>query len=841
MTTTDVEVALATARYLAECGVPIFVAKLTDGGGISTSWKNAKADPSVVDHWKPGMALCAVMGHVLDAIDIDPRNGGSLAALEAELPGGLPRIYGVAHTPSGGEHYLVATMGVRKVGNIVPGVDIQAGVEGEGRGILFLAPTVRESKVTGVDAGYVWELEPDLGMLMVEEDITGRELAALVEARHERTKGSVDAEGDYDGPAYHELTEELQAEADAHCEGLMARWKGVFAEALEWPEGYYVNGRGWEALARDFAWALAKMAACPWMALDATGAELQYHEVLPDELADARGCQGKWYAGIVEKASSDPVDLPPWVLQGDPADDFGRVRPLVDVTNDGTTGRWLDDEMGTGPLSGLFRRGNDLIYTPRVGEDGYIPAEEGHDGPAQVKRMSPLQLAKRIDKSYRVVRTVGGRNARQELTVFPELVAKRSMSLLDELRTVQELRIVTHTPIVRADGTVLNEPGYDEASGALYLPDPGLVVPTVSEVPTAAELKQAVDLVLGEMLCDFPFVTPHDRANYLGSMLTPLLRVLVPPTYKMLIIGAPQRGSGKTKLADLLRTLHGGVFRAEMPGGNNKDEELRKVISSILDGTSAPVVVFDNVSGLMKSSVLDGLLTSAEWTDRRLGVNENIVATNDRLWVVTGNNVHIAGDLERRVLWCTIDAGMEQPEKRPASSFRHPDVDRWAAAQRGELLWALLTWVRAWAAEGMPLGAEDSSDDFGVMTQTLRGVLGVAGIDGEVGHVATAPQQVDPDAEEHSSFLRAVVRVMGSSEWTVRELLDKASKFAGDDGLRYEDLPGDVSSRLERDPGTALKSLGRWLSYRNDRVRDDLVIRKRGSGKSALKWRVEAN
>jgi hypothetical protein len=841
--TPDDQKALATARYLAECGVPIRVARPSTkhkiGYHLPEGWERSEADPDEIDKWQPGWAIFAVMGHTVDAIDVDPRNGGDIEALREALGGDLPKIYGVQNTPSGGQHYLVAPLGVRKVQSIVPGVDIQAGnADGVGRGFIFIAPMVRTDKRNGDPAGYSWELEPDLDeLLLIGTDDTGAGLTELVETYHNRSRGSVDSHGSYDGPTYSELTDGEREESDGLVESQTKSWAKLLEKATDWPEGKRdERGRGWEKLATDCAWALAKMAACPWMGIDEVGAALTYHEILPAEFYDDDACSGKWYDGIVEKAAGDPVDIPPWVIRGDVADDFGRPKPVCDVTSPADAARWLDEEIGCRRLAGMFRRKDDLIYTPRIGEEGYDPPEgKDEDGPAQIRRMSPLQLAKRVDKSYHVIRRQGKNKSVIKEEVFPDQVAQRSMSLVDELPNLKNLRMVTHTPVIRADGTVLDAPGFDDASGVLYLPERGLYVEPVPREPTAVELKAAVELVL-EIYEDFPFVSAHDQANYLGCLFIPLIRSLVPPPYKMLIIGAPQRGSGKSLLAELMRIIHGGVFRSEIP---HDEEERRKVITSILDSTSAPVVQFDNVSGVLRSSTMDGLLTSAVWGDRRLGVNVNVELPNDRLWIATGNNVHIGGDLERRVLWCTINARMEKPELRPAESFHIQHIDQWVREHRGEVIHALLVMVRSWAAAGMQKEKDPTSDSFGPLVAVLRGIMAHAGIEGQLGHQSSAPVHVDPDAEEHQEFIHAVERAFGTDEWTVRELLDKVSDFDDDHGLRSDELPGDVSSMLRIKPGSAVKSLGRWLGYRKDRVVDGRVIQSRGDGKSALKWHLE--
>lgn len=833
---------LDAARHLAEAGVPIFLAPARTnklGFKLPDGWERTEADPRVVDRWKPGMAMCAVMGHLVDAIDVDPRNGGSLEALSDALGGNLPRVYGVADTPSGGQHYLIATLGVRKLQNVVPGVDLQAGnADGVGRGFIFLAPTQRESKETGEVRPYVWQADalPDLGPLLLEDDDTGLDLLGLVETRHGNSRGKLDDDGSYEGALYEELDPEKKAEADQLVAAQISAWAELLGQAVEWPIGYRDDrGRGWEALAYQSAWALAKMAACPWMGLDQESAEFAYRELVPDEIADNDDCGGKWYDGIVEKAGSDPVDVPPWVERGSVEDDFGVViRPLCDATNDAIVSDWLDEQVGRGPMSGMFRRGDDLIFTPRVGEEGYVPPRNilDFDGPAQVKRMTSMQFANRIDAMFRVVR-VEKKGGKKVPMVFPRHLAERALSDLDTFPNVQMLRIVSHTPLVRPDGSVLDAPGFDAASGALYLPEHGLVVPPVPESPSAKDLKAARELVL-RMVQDFPFVSEHDRANYLGCLLIPLIRLLVPPPYKMLIIGAPQRGSGKSLLALVMRTIHGGVFRSEIP---REEDERRKVITSILDTTSAPVVQFDNVNGALKSSVMDGLLTSATWSDRKLGVQVNMELPNDRLWIATGNNIHIGGDMDRRVLWTTIDAGMERPEDRPTDVFGIPHLETWVRANRGELLAALLTLVSAWAAGGMKTEEEPTSDSFGRMTAVLRGILGHAGIEGQVGHEAAMPLRSDPDAEEIASFLQAVRRAMGDETWTCRELMDQVTDFEGE-GIRGDELPLDLGDKVRHNRSGAIKSLGRWLSNHKDRVSHGLVIRGSGSGKDALKWQV---
>jgi P4 family phage/plasmid primase-like protien len=184
--------ALDIARALAASGIPVFLAwpdpaEASTGYKLPSRWQTTEPDPSVVDAWRPGMALCAVMGRGLDLVDVDTYKG-STADVLTELDGKLPVSYAAALTPSGGVHSFVRSMGVRSKNGVLPGVDVKAGdAEGKGRGFAFIAPTVRVSKSTGQPAPYRWVTPPDVTRLAAvladpNADLSGAQLAQLVEA-----------------------------------------------------------------------------------------------------------------------------------------------------------------------------------------------------------------------------------------------------------------------------------------------------------------------------------------------------------------------------------------------------------------------------------------------------------------------------------------------------------------------------------------------------------------------------------------------------------------------------------------------------------------------------------
>jgi hypothetical protein len=75
-----------------------------------------------------------------------------------------------------------------------------------------------------------------------------------------------------------------------------------------------------------------------------------------------------------------------------------------------------------------------------------------------------------------------------------------------------------------------------------------------------------------------------------------------------------------------------------------------------------------------------------------LGQSRNVETPVNAAIYATGNNLQIAGDLSRRTLLCSLDAGCEHPELRTFET----DVIETARDQRGRLVAAALTILCAW-------------------------------------------------------------------------------------------------------------------------------------------------
>lgn len=159
----EAEAGLTEARRLIQLGCAVFVARPArdrstlswdpswghggSGYWLPEDWESTPVSPSTLDRYQYGDALGLVTGHALDVLDVDPRNGGDDDLHEPERLGLVPTAYAKAATPSGGVHLFTAPHGVRKTKR--GGLDLQAGdAEGQGRGFVWIAPTVRRSKVS---------------------------------------------------------------------------------------------------------------------------------------------------------------------------------------------------------------------------------------------------------------------------------------------------------------------------------------------------------------------------------------------------------------------------------------------------------------------------------------------------------------------------------------------------------------------------------------------------------------------------------------------------------------------------------------------------------------------
>jgi len=256
--------------------------------------------------------------------------------------------------------------------------------------------------------------------------------------------------------------------------------------------------------------------------------------------------------------------------------------------------------------------------------------------------------------------------------------------------------------------------------------------------------------------------------------------------------------------------------------------------------------VFDDLKYLFTRLAEDSevrviLLTGAgEIEDRELGKSSNLRVINDRVWVLTGNNPVLGGDMVRRTIPILIDPDMANPETR---SFSIANLFEWARERRGEVLQAMLCILGHWVAEGMQRQERAQSDSYADWSASVGGILAAAGIEGRFDHHAGEKISGGGEDDEHATLLSWIWDVKGDHPFVVRDLIYR--DLVTGERPCDDSLPGTVMANMARAESSGVKSLGRWLlghkgrwvSYPDGSA---MVVKESGkNGYGVMKWYIE--
>jgi hypothetical protein len=406
---------------------------------------------------------------------------------------------------------------------------------------------------------------------------------------------------------------------------------------------------------------------------------------------------------------------------------------------------------------------------------------------------------------------------------------------------VDTLNGLTDAPFVRADGTICQDHGYDQATGMWLALPPGYR--PVPDIPSAEDVSAAIGLLMSQVLKDFPFATTADRANAIGMLVTPMIRNIADCVVPLHLINAHTPGTGKTLLAKIAIAAHGGDAYT-FP--RNSDEELRKQVTSILMDQASPVVNFDNIAtgSTLESPALAALITGSTWRDRLLGGNTTVALPNDKLWCATGNNLKVNTDLSQRSVLVHLDAGTERPDLRPAETFELGDLEQWLLKDenRAELVRALLILIRDWAVAGMPR-SDHTMRSFTPWAQAVGGLLAHHGITGFLGNTDSVVE-ADEDKQQDALFLQKWTellpdRWMSASDVITRYQVMEQQRWTSGEGMAIDKWQGSFPLRSNGKPFSAV-GFGKWLGARKDTPIHGFVLRRRvDSDTNRSEWRVE--
>lgn len=426
----------------------------------------------------------------------------------------------------------------------------------------------------------------------------------------------------------------------------------------------------------------------------------------------------------------------------------------------------------------------------------------------------------------------------------PNEIAEQILSLPPSDWKFPSLKGVTEVPLVKPDGTLLDTPGYDKKLKVFYDPSEDLKGLKIPEYCTQEDAINAAK-ILRHLIAEFPFEGDADRANMIGLMLTPFIRHAFKGDIQLALLDATNPGTGKTFLAQIAAIIATGA-RTEARSQKGDDDEWRKFILAVL--LKCPqIVLIDNVRGTLASVSLEAALTSETISDRLLGVSKDVSATNTAVWVVTGNNLLIGGDLARRCFRIRLLANNANPDER--DDYAIPEILDYCEAHRRELVTAILIMIKAWFQAGKPSAKAKiaKADSFGNWIKMVGGILEFADIHGWQQNREELRSKNNEEAREWERFLSAWAHRYGS-EWkktleVQKDVINGShhSSTSDEDSQLFEALPTALAEKFAKNRDSFYLSLGRALSFRKQTVyglQGFQIESKEDSHAGGTLWRV---
>jgi putative DNA primase/helicase len=232
------------------------------------------------------------------------------------------------------------------------------------------------------------------------------------------------------------------------------------------------------------------------------------------------------------------------------------------------------------------------------------------------------------------------------------------------------------------------------------------------------------------------------------------------------------------------------------------------------------VVVLDNVS-ILNSAALSSCLTQRTIRDRLVGSSKIAEADNSCLWIATGNNPDPSDEVARRTVSIRLDARMEHPDQR--TKFKYPDLKKWIAEQRNELMWAALVPIKAWVDKGMIPWTERKLGGFWVWAEVMGGILEGFGLPGFLSDTIQFRRNADRSSIVLASFVDGWWGQYQGKRVTASQLVH----LAIDSGL----LPGGEGS-------TAMQ-ISKFLAEHQDQIVGGLRICRSGLSQGQRNWRLQ--
>ncbi len=495
------------------------------------------------------------------------------------------------------------------------------------------------------------------------------------------------------------------------------------------------------------------------------------------------------------------------------------------------------DSLGVDPT--LFKRAGELVRIVRIDSAHSDTAHPA--GTPQIRNLPQATLKVRLTETAEWYKLVLDRKSQEwdEAVSLPSDDVVSAVAQLGDWAKVPKLVGIVETPVLRPDGTILQDAGYDGATG-FYFDPCGVGFPEVPQAPTQAEAGAALS-ALEEAFQDFPYADDAAGTVPVAALLTMLARPAIDGNVPAFVVDAATRGSGKTKIADVVSLVATGrlIGKATFP---NSEEELEKILSGYAR-RGAALFAFDNIGADQElgGAPLDKVLTCGGSCDLRI-LGMNLQPTFDWRAVIfaTGNNISYRGDTPRRCLVCRLESPLENPEDR--SDFLHPDLLAWVKQERPHLVAAGLTILRGYIAAGRP--APDDLLPWGSFEAWSMLVPPAIVWAGGADPLLARPIEAE-DVSPEKSLLQRLICTAPEGEWSVKDLLARSTerdpKAKGTGFLNPELMAVVEDLAPSSEKGDRSKKIAKQLQKWRGRVVDGKRLSSRKAGKlKQLMWIITA-
>jgi hypothetical protein len=475
-------------------------------------------------------------------------------------------------------------------------------------------------------------------------------------------------------------------------------------------------------------------------------------------------------------------------------------KELADVTDEAERALLAD------PESGIYVRSRMLVRVSRAERQARAWLVTDPDAPF-IDQISQAYLRERLDRaanwvSLRKNRADEGGEWEEIPALVPNWAAETILARGEW--SFPSLMAVMETPTLRPDGTVIEQPGLDVATGILYRPSQAF--PPVPREPSKADVVKAVTCLL-DPLQDFPFDGEEFSSATIAAILSLVARRAFAGCVPMFAIRSPAGGTGKGMLADVISIVGAGRAPARMIMGRNEEETRKRILAIALNG--APAVLLDNVDRCLGSETLAVAITSELFEDRLLGATKMIRAPLQAVWLATGNGLTFRDTLDRRVVIVDLDAQREFPEDR--TGFRYPNLLKHVREKRADLVIAALTILVAFHQAGRPSHGKTPMGSYEGWDAFVRAACIWVGLTDPCAGRERIRREDDDDREAARSLFGLWHEEFDDRPMTAAELKafaeERASAAHGQEGaLVRADLHAALAALDARGNGTTLNS-----------------------------------